>query len=173
MQGAVMGSKKSAIEAHDAEITDEIALPGVKSIHGVTWDGRAIWFADGTRGGLAAVDPKSGKEVRRLADVEADAGTAFDEKHIWQAAVDRIQKIDPESGKVLATIPAPDEDVSGLAFAEGALWAGGYRGRTIRKIDPATGKVLRTIASDRLVTGVSWVEGELWHGTAEGTGEGR
>lgn len=26
-------------------------------------------------------------------------------------------------------------------------------------------KVLRTIESDRFVTGVTWVDGELWHGT--------
>jgi hypothetical protein len=28
--------------------------------------------------------------------------------------------------------------------------------------------VLRTIASDRFVTGVSWVDGDLWHATWEG-----
>ena len=27
---------------------------------------------------------------------------------------------------------------------------------------------MRTIASDRFVTGVTWVDGELWHGTWEG-----
>ena len=27
--------------------------------------------------------------------------------------------------------------------------------------------ILRTIASNRFVTGVSWVDGELWHGTWE------
>jgi glutamine cyclotransferase len=30
-----------------------------------------------------------------------------------------------------------------------------------------TGKVLRTIQSNRFVTGVTWVDGELWHGTWE------
>ena len=33
--------------------------------------------------------------------------------------------------------------------------------------DPATGKVLRSIETSRFVTGVTWVEGELWHGTWE------
>jgi hypothetical protein len=28
--------------------------------------------------------------------------------------------------------------------------------------------VLKTLASDRFVTGVTWLEGELWHGTWEG-----
>jgi sugar lactone lactonase YvrE len=51
---------------------------------------------------------------------------------------------------------------------EGALWVGDYRGRRIHEVDPESGAVLRTIASDRFVTGVAWVEGELWHGTWEG-----
>ena len=45
---------------------------------------------------------------------------------------------------------------------------GEYRARKIREIDPQTGRVLRTIESNRFVTGVTWVEGELWHGTWEG-----
>jgi glutamine cyclotransferase len=42
---------------------------------------------------------------------------------------------------------------------------GQYRERKIHQIDPETGAVLRTIESDRFVTGVTWVDGELWHGT--------
>ena len=45
---------------------------------------------------------------------------------------------------------------------------GQYRARKIHQVDPETGKVLRTIDSNRFVTGVTWVEGELWHGTWEG-----
>jgi len=39
--------------------------------------------------------------------------------------------------------------------------------RKIHQIDPATGAVQRTIESNRFVTGVTWVDGELWHGTWE------
>ncbi|RYY63847.1 MAG: hypothetical protein EOO24_57050, partial [Comamonadaceae bacterium] len=35
------------------------------------------------------------------------------------------------------------------------------------QIDPATGAVIRSIESNRFVTGVTWVDGELWHGTWE------
>ena len=45
---------------------------------------------------------------------------------------------------------------------------GQYRDRKIHQIDPATGAILRTIESNRFVTGVTWVDGELWHGTWEG-----
>src|SRR5256714_4679875 len=105
----------------------------------------------------------------RSIDVAGHAGTAFDGKHLFQLAEDRIQKIDPKTGRVLATIPAPGGGGdSGLAWAEGTLWVGQHRGRKIHQIDPQTGAILRTIECNRVVTGVTWVDSELWHGTWEG-----
>jgi streptogramin lyase len=115
-----------------------------------------------------AFDPATGAITRRI-EQGADAGTAFDGKHLWQITEQRIDKIEPATGRVLASIPAPGGGAdSGLAWAEGSLWVGQYRGRRIHQIDPASGAILRTIESDRFVTGVSWVDGELWHGTWEG-----
>jgi len=150
-----------------AEIVCEYGpFPGVDHVHGVTYDGQQIWFAAGDA--LKALDPKSGDMLRSI-DVAAHAGTAFDGKHVFQIVEDRIQKIDPITGQVLATIPAPGGGAdSGLAWHEGTLWVGQYRMRKIHQIDPQTGEVLRTIESKRFVTGVTWVDGELWHGTWEG-----
>lgn len=139
---------------------------GAPSIHGVTHDGRHVWAA--TNDGILAIAPDSGDVVRRIAS-HADAGTAFDGTHLYQIAEARIDKIDPATGTVVASIPAPGAGRdSGMAWAEGSLWVGQYRERCIHQIDPATGKILRTIASDRFVTGVSWVDGELWHATWDG-----
>ncbi len=150
-----------------AEIVREYGpFPGVDQVHGVTYDGRHVWFAAGDR--LDAFDPATGKTVRSL-DVAAHAGTAFDGRHLFQLVGDRIEKIDPNTGRVLATIPAPGGGGdSGLAWAEGTLWVGQYADRRIHQIDPQTGALLRTIESNRFVTGVTWVDGELWHGTREG-----
>ena len=150
-----------------AEIVREYGpFPGVHHVHGVTFDGRHVWFGAGDA--VQALDPGSGRTVRSI-EVTADAGTAFDGRHLFQIAEDRIQKIDPKTGRVLATIPAPGGGGdSGLAWAEGTLWVGQHRGRKIHQIDPETGAILRTIQSNRVVTGVTWVDGELWHGTWEG-----
>jgi glutamine cyclotransferase len=105
----------------------------------------------------------------RTIDIAAHAGTAFDGQHLFQIAEDRIHKIDPKTGRVLATIPAPGGGGdSGLAWAEGTLWVGQHRDRKIHQIDPQTGAILRTIESNRFVTGVTWTDGELWHATWEG-----
>lgn len=143
-------------------------FPGIDKVAGVTFDGSRIWFASGDR--LSALDPESGAIVGSI-DVAAHAGTAFDGRHLFQIAEDRILRIDPETRTVLSSIPAPGGGGdSGLAWAEGTLWVGQHRGRRIHQVDPETGAVLRTIESNRFVTGVSWVDGELWHATWDDAG---
>ena len=103
-----------------AEIIREYGpFPGVERVNGVTYDGASVWFASGDK--LNALDPRHG-HVQRAIDVAAHAGTAFDGQHLFQIAENRIQKIDPATGKVLATIPAPGAGGdSGMAWAEGSL----------------------------------------------------
>ena len=159
-------------ETSDDELTEPAEIlrqygpfEGDPQVGGVTFDGDRVWFAGG--GKLYAFDPQSGEGGPAL-DVACDAGTAFDGKHLFQLASGSIHKIDPASGRILKTIPAPGRGSdSGLAWAEGTLWVGHYPERKIHQIDPETGAVLRTIESNRFVTGVTWVDGELWHGTWE------
>ena len=152
--------------AQPAEIVREYGpFAGAKNIAGVTHDGQRVWAATGAS--LLAFDPASGEAVQHIA-CACDAGTAFDGKFLYQIAEARIDKIDPASGKVVASIPSPGQGGdSGLAWAEGSLWVGQHRSRKIHQIDPATGAIQRTIESNRFVTGVTWVDGELWHGTWE------
>jgi glutamine cyclotransferase len=152
--------------ARTAEIEREFGpVTETGRAHGVTYDGEHVWVAVGEK--LVACDPQSGRQVRAL-DVAAEAGTAFDGRHLYQIARGVIQKIEPQTGAVLQTIPAPaGSDSSGLCWAEGSLWVGQYRGRKILRIDPGTGAVISELSSNRFVTGVSFCEGELWHGTLE------
>jgi len=145
-----------------AEIMREYTFPEGTQVHGVSYDGERVWVATGDA--LNALDPASGKTVRVL-NVQAQAGTAFDGKHLFQIAGDRIQKIDPKSGDVIATVPTPEGGAAGMAWAEGSLWVGQHRNRTIHQVDPDTGAILRTIEAKRFVTGVTWLGDELWHGT--------
>lgn len=154
------------MKRNKAEIVEEYGpFESVANVGGVTYDGRQVWFAAGDR--MNAFDPANGKVGRSL-EMPAHAGTAFDGKHLFQISEDRIHKIDPATGRILSTIPAPGAGKdSGMAWAEGTLWVGQYRDRKIHQIDPETGKILRTIESNRFVTGVTWVDDELWHGTWE------
>jgi glutamine cyclotransferase len=159
-------TKLTPVSPKKAEILREYGpYPEVEEVSGVTFDGTQTWFATGTH--LQSLDPETGALGRKL-PVASDAGTAFDGRHFYQITGEVIHKLDAKSGDVLATIPAPGKGRdSGLAWAEGKLWVGQYRDRKIHAIDPKTGDILKTIESDRFVTGVSWVDGELWHATWE------
>ena len=151
-----------------AEIVREYGpFPDVGQVNGVTYDGKQVWMAVGEK--LSAFDPSTGKTGRSI-PVAATAGTAFDGQYLYQIAEDRIQKIDPKTGQLLATIPTPGSGCSGLAWAEGSLWVALYEERKIYQIDPQTGKVLRAIETARFVTGVTWIDGELWHGSWDDDG---
>jgi len=156
-----------ATTMHAAEIVREYGpFAGADHVHGVTYDGRRVWAALGAK--LVAIDPATGQTTQTL-ERAGDAGTAFDGRYLYQIAEARIDKIDPANGDVVASIPAPGHGRdSGMAWAEGSLWVGQYRDRKIHQVDPATGAILRTIESNRFVTGVTWVDGELWHGTWDG-----
>ncbi len=153
-------------DSSQAEILREYGpFSDAEPVAGVTFDGESVWFAAGER--LQSFDPESGR-LGRTIDVRADAGTAFDGHHLFQLAGGTIQKIDPMTGKVISTLPSPAADgSSGLTWAEGTLWVAHYRERKIHQVDPTTGEVLRTLESTRFVTGVTFVAGELWHGTWE------
>jgi hypothetical protein len=105
-----------------AEIVREYgSFPGIDSVHAVTRSASLI-CGDKLR--------RAGRRCASI-DVAAHAGTAFDGQHLFQIAEDRIQKIDPKTGRVLATIPTPGGGHSGLAWAEGTLWVGQYRDRKV------------------------------------------
>jgi len=136
------------------------------SVHGVTFDGSLVWFARNDE--LVGFDPKTEKVVRRHAVPAAGAGTAFDGENLYQLAGTEIVVVSPSDGRVIRKMPSPASGQnSGMAFADGHLWIGQYRDSRILKVDPRTGEVVKTLSSDRFVTGVSCVDGALWHGSVE------
>jgi hypothetical protein len=133
-------------------------------VGGVTFDGTNVWFAAGDR--LVAFDPESGDGAHPRR--RGPCRHRLRRPHLYQIAEDRIQK--HRSGD-----RARGGDHSRARrrrrfrprLGGRLLWVGQYRDRRIIQVDPETGKVLRTIESNRFVTGVTWVDGELWHGTWE------
>jgi glutamine cyclotransferase len=159
-------STQSSSTRQKATVVREYGPFPVERVHGVTHDGTHVWFAHGKK--LAAMNPETGA-IEKDIEVPAEAGTAFDGEHLYQIGQDKIRKVDPKTGRVVATLATPGmtNDNSGLAWEGGTLWVGQYKGRAIHQIDATTGKVLKTLRSDRFVTGVSFVDGDLWHGTWE------
>jgi streptogramin lyase len=149
-----------------AEVIRELSPLDASPIHGVTFDGERVWFARDNE--LVAFDPRQEKVVRQFAIPGAAAGTAFDGTHLYQLAHEEILVIDPEDGRIVRRLRAPNGgENSGMAWSDGCLWVGQYRAAKIHKVDAQTGELMKTLSSDRFVTGVSCVDGELWHAISD------
>src|SRR5918994_2060711 len=107
------------------------------------------------------------REYGPFPGVDQVHGVTYDGQHVWFAAGDRLIAFDPASGKTLRSIRVAAN--AGTAFDGQHLFQlAEDRIQKIYQIDPQPGAILRTIESSRFVTGVTWIDGELWHGTWEG-----
>lgn len=176
-----MSTREDTSARTEAVTVRTLELSELGPVHGVTCDPAGnVWFAHGA-GELVQLDPRTGRVLRRLDGLRATSGTAHDGTHLWQivardgcGSADEVVRVEPESAEVVHRIPAPAyAHCSGMAWVAeagrplGVLWIGGFHGRRLVKVDAATGEVLKELASDRLVTGVEWLDGELVHGAWE------
>ncbi|HWI28619.1 MAG TPA: hypothetical protein VN668_16715 [Stellaceae bacterium] len=102
------------------------------------------------------------REYGPFPGVERVNGVTFDGQHVWLAAGDTVNALDPTSGKMLRSL-----DVAGHA---GTAFDGRYlfqiAENRIQKVDPRTGDVLATIPAPGGGgdSGLAWAEGTLWVG---------
>jgi len=89
-------------------------------------------------------------------------GVTFDGEQVWFASGDKLQALDPQSGKLKRALAIPCD--AGTAF-DGHYLYQLDQGR-IRKVDPHTGQVVATIPTPELTgaSGMAWAEGSLWVG---------
>jgi glutamine cyclotransferase len=89
-------------------------------------------------------------------------GVTFDGERIWFASGDRLNAVDPASGKTQRSIDVAAH--AGTAFDGKHLFQ--IAEDRIQKIDPATGRVLATIPApgEGGNSGLTWAEGSLWVG---------
>ena len=89
-------------------------------------------------------------------------GVTYDGQNVWFASGDKLNAIDPASGKTLRSIDVAAH--AGTAFDGEHLYQ--LAEDRIQKIDPKTGTVLGTIPAPGAGgdSGLTWAEGALWVG---------
>jgi glutamine cyclotransferase len=89
-------------------------------------------------------------------------GLTYDGENVWFASGDRLNALDPASGKTVRTIDVPAH--AGTAFDGQHLFQ--LFEKNIQKIDPKSGRVLATIPAPGGGgdSGLAWSEGSLWVG---------
>lgn len=101
------------------------------------------------------------REYGPFPGVEQVNGITFDGRNVWFASGDKLNALDPASGKTLRSIAVAAH--AGTAFDGQHLFQ--LAEDRIQKIDPKTGRVLATIpAPDGGGSGLAWAEGSLWVG---------
>ena len=87
-------------------------------------------------------------------------GVSHDGKHVWFASGDKLNALDPASGKMVRSIEVAAH--AGTAFDGRHLFQ--IAEDRIQKIDPQTGRVLATTPAPAGASGLTWAEGTLWVG---------
>ncbi len=106
------------------------------------------------------------REYGPFPGVDAVHGVTFDGQNVWFASGDKLNALDPSSGKVQRSIEVTAH--AGTAFDGQHLFQ--IAEDRIHKIDPKTGKVLATIPApgNGGDSGMAWAEGSLWVGQHRG-----
>ena len=81
---------------------------------------------------------------------------------IWTDSSKGIQRIDPATNAVVATIPMPNSYGIGLAAGADAVWAADFDQSVVRRIDPATNQVVATIPVGANPAAVTVFDGNVW-----------
>ena len=115
-------------EGEDFKILSQWAYPGTIPAD-LAWDGRLLWAIDEIDSVLYALDPIDGRTVREIKlDSEIlprPVGLAWDGIALWVADMHYgIRRIDPENGRVLGTMAAPEGGQYPIALA----WDSGSQG---------------------------------------------
>lgn len=89
-------------------------------------------------------------------------GVTFDGENVWFASGDKLNAVDPKSGKRVRALDVAGH--AGTAFDGKHLYQ--IAESRIQKIDPKTGRVLATIPApgSGADSGMAWAEGTLWVG---------
>ena len=102
------------------------------------------------------------REYGPFSEHERVNGVTFDGDQVWFATGQKLQSLDPKSGKLGKALDVACE--AGTAFDGKYLFQ--LAGGKINKLDPHTGRILASIPAPSAEgsSGMAWAEGSLWVG---------
>jgi glutamine cyclotransferase len=100
------------------------------------------------------------REYGPFSGVDHVHGVSFDGQHVWFAAGDTLNALDPASGQQMRSLDVAAH--AGTAFDGKHLFQ--LAEDRIQKLDPKTGRVLATLPAPAGASGLTWAEGTLWVG---------
>jgi len=179
-------NKAHKVRYEDGKVLAEIQT---ESIHGsgITYGNGALWIASTWGLKTLKVDPKTGKTLKSFETPGAGLpkwgkptrpsgahGLEWVDGKYWIAVPPAvtIHLIEPETGKVVRSIPAPGNRPHGIAWDNGYLWCVESNDRAIYKMDPKDGRLLAKVQlskDDPEPHGFSMWKGAMWYSDAGGS----
>ena len=177
-------NKAFKVRPEDGSIIQELQT---ESIHGsgITYGNGALWIGSTKMSDPAApprtlkVDQKTGKTLKSwvtpgsglygsVTTPSGAHGLKWVDGKYWMAvpASGKLFLMEPETGTIVRSIPAPGVRTHGLAWDEGFLWCVESDGRAIYKLDPKDGKAVAKIQltkNDPVPHGLDINKGVLWY----------
>jgi len=178
-------NKAFLVHPEDGSVIRQIQT---ESIHGsgIAFARGALWIAstktaDGSPPKTMKVDPVTGKTLKQWvtpgsgiwttgpnATVSGAHGIKFVNGQYWMAvpASGKLFLMEPETGEIVRSIPAPGVRTHGLAWDNGILWCVESNDQAIYKLDPSDGRMLAKIQltkQDPELHGMDIHQGVLWY----------
>lgn len=156
-------NKVALVSYQDGHVLRELATESDRG-SGVTFDGSALWLASTYNRMLLKVDAQTGTTLRQLPSPGSGVvkwgprgpnpaptgahGLEYLNGELWVSVPPavKIYVINPESGNVLRSFPAPGVRPHGIGWdPDGSLWCAESNYRAFFKMSPKTGAVLKLI----------------------------
>ena len=162
----------------DGSIIDQVQT---ESMHGsgITFGNGAWWIGSTKTLKTLKVDAKTGATLKsfdtpgsglygKVTTPSGAHGLKWVDGRYWMAvpASGKLYLMEPESGQIVRSIPAPTVRTHGLAWDNGVLWCVGSDEREIYKLDPSDGKLLAKIKlskDDPAPHGLDLYKGVIWY----------
>jgi outer membrane protein assembly factor BamB len=177
-------NKAFKVRPDDGSIIDTLQT---ESIHGsgITYGNGALWITSTKMTDPAIpprtlkVDPKTGKTLKswvtpgsglygKVTTPSGGHGLKWVDGKYWMAvpASGKLFLMEPETGEIVRSIPAPGVRTHGLAWDNGFLWCVESDGRVIYKLDPKDGRRVARIQltkADPEPHGLDIHNGVIWY----------
>ncbi len=177
--------QKDPNKAHKVKYQDGKVLAEIQteSVHGsgITYGNGALWIASTYGLKTLKVDPKTGKTLKSFdtpgvglvkwgkpTRPSGAHGLEWVDGKYWIAVPpsETIYLVEPETGQVIRSIPAPGVRPHGIAWENGYLWCVESNDRAIYKLDPKDGRPVAKVQlsqSDPEPHGFSMWRGGMWY----------
>jgi streptogramin lyase len=124
----------------------------------------SLWIAFGRNGSsLGRLDPKSSELTRIQLGHTGPGFLSFAAASLWTTTADGYAvRVNPATGRVVATFPIPGTPAEVGAAPDGTIWVAEKERNTVTRIDPVQNLILDVTGAGRGAFSIAAAAGDMW-----------